>query len=43
MNHKRVERIWQHYNTVRPHSSLAYRPPAPKTINPKRPDSTFVQ
>lgn len=25
-----VERWRQHYNTVRPHSSLGYRPPAPK-------------
>jgi transposase InsO family protein len=24
----------QHYNTVRPHSSLGYRPPAPETILP---------
>jgi transposase InsO family protein len=24
----------KHYNTVRPHSSLGYRPPAPQTINP---------
>jgi len=23
-----------HYNTVRPHSSLGYRPPAPKTAKP---------
>jgi len=23
-----------HYNTVRPHSSLGYRPPAPQTSNP---------
>jgi len=27
---------WRHeYNTVRPHSSLGYRPPAPETIQPK--------
>jgi putative transposase len=24
----------KHYNTVRPHSSLRYRPPAPQTFNP---------
>src|SRR5665213_2986349 len=24
----------QHYNTIRPHSSLGYRPPAPQTTNP---------
>jgi putative transposase len=27
-----VEAWRQHYNTVRPHSSLGYRPPAPETI-----------
>ena len=27
---------WQHhYNTVRPHSSLGYKPPAPKAILPE--------
>ena len=25
----------RHYNTVRPHSSLGYRPPAPETIVPR--------
>jgi putative transposase len=29
-----VERWRVHYNTVRPHSSLGYRPPAPQTIMP---------
>jgi len=29
-----VERWRQHYNTVRPHSSLGYKPPTPKTILP---------
>ncbi|MEO0983620.1 MAG: integrase core domain-containing protein, partial [Pseudomonadota bacterium] len=24
----------QHYNTVRPHSVLGYRPPAPETKSP---------
>ena len=27
-----------HYNTIRPRSSLGYRPPAPKTIAPHRGD-----
>lgn len=30
-----VERWRQHYNTVRPHSSLGYKPPTPKTILPR--------
>ena len=29
-----VEQWRKHYNTVRPHSSLGYRPPAPQTMNP---------
>jgi len=29
-----IERWRKHYNTVRPHSSLNYRPPAPETILP---------
>jgi transposase InsO family protein len=29
-----IEEWRQHYNTVRPHSSLKYRPPAPETIQP---------
>jgi len=29
-----IERWRQHYNTVRPHSSLGYRPPAPVTFLP---------
>jgi transposase InsO family protein len=32
-----IERWRRHYNTVRPHSTLGYRPPAPKAILP-RPD-----
>jgi transposase InsO family protein len=33
-----IERWRQHYNTVRPHSSLQYRPPAPVAIQvPPRP------
>jgi hypothetical protein len=27
-----IERWRQHYNRIRPHSSLGYRPPAPETI-----------
>ncbi len=27
-----TEQWRQHYNQIRPHSSLGYRPPAPKTI-----------
>jgi len=46
-----IERWRQHYNAVRPHSSLGYRPPAPETILPKasalayaslRPDQTLA-
>jgi putative transposase len=29
-----IEEWRQHYNTIRPHSSLNYRPPAPETIQP---------
>ncbi len=27
-----IERWREHYNRVRPHSSLGYRPPAPETV-----------
>jgi len=30
-----IEAWRRHYNTVRPHSSLGYRPPAPETIVPR--------
>ena len=30
-----IERWRQEYNTIRPHSSLNYRPPAPQTVRPK--------
>jgi transposase InsO family protein len=30
-----IERWRQEYNTVRPHSSLGYRPPAPETVQPR--------
>jgi len=29
-----IERWRVEYNTIRPHSSLGYRPPAPETIRP---------
>jgi putative transposase len=29
-----IEAWRQHYNTVRPHSSLGYKPPAPKAVLP---------
>ncbi len=36
-----IERWRHHYNTVRPHSALGYRPPAPQAIAPKRTDPAF--
>lgn len=35
-----IENWRQHYNTIRPHSSLGYRPPAPET---KRPFKSLTQ
>jgi len=32
-----IERWRKDYNTIRPHSSLGYRPPAPAAINPQAP------
>jgi putative transposase len=29
-----IEQWRKHYNTIRPHSALGYRPPAPQTMNP---------
>lgn len=29
-----IENWREHYNTVRPHSSLGYKPPAPATLQP---------
>lgn len=34
-----IEAWRKHYNTVRPHSSLGYRPPAPETASPPLPPS----
>ena len=33
-----IENWRRHYNTVRPHSALGYKPPAPETIMPKKDD-----
>jgi transposase InsO family protein len=30
-----IERWRQHYNTVRPHSALGYRPPALEAVSPR--------
>lgn len=30
-----IEKWRTHYNTIRPHSSLRYRPPAPETFTPR--------
>ncbi len=30
-----IERWRQHYNTIRPHSSLGYKPPVPEAILPR--------
>ena len=32
-----IERWRRHYNTIRPHRALGYRPPAPEAITPWRP------
>jgi putative transposase len=37
-----IERWRVHYNTVRPHSSLGYRPPAPEVISPPKSDRIGV-
>lgn len=34
-----IEAWRRHYNTIRPHSSLGYRPPAPETATPPYPAS----
>jgi transposase InsO family protein len=37
-----VERWRRHYNEIRPHSALGYKPPAPQTIAPQRADPAFA-
>lgn len=37
-----IERWKNEYNTIRPHSSLGYRPPAPETIEPQRTQNAFA-
>jgi transposase InsO family protein len=35
---------WRHeYNTIRPHSALGYRPPAPEAIQPLPPGSASLR
>jgi len=34
-----IERWRHHYNTVRPHSAMGYRPPAPEAWTPAEPAS----
>jgi putative transposase len=34
-----IEQWRRHYNTVRPHSALNYRPPAPEAVLPNRGDA----
>ncbi|QDT45220.1 IS2 transposase TnpB [Gimesia alba] len=38
-----IERWRKEYNTIRPHSSLGYQPPAPETIAPYLPASATLQ
>ncbi len=38
-----IERWRQEYNTIRPHSSLGYRPPAPEAVRPFPPASAPLQ
>ena len=37
-----IERWRHHYNTIRPHSALGYRPPAPETILPNVDGPTYA-
>ncbi len=37
-----IERWRRHYNTLRPHNSLGYRPPAPESRLEGRPDPAFA-
>ncbi len=36
-----IERWRVHYNTIRPHSSLGYRPPTPEALVPEPPSATL--
>jgi hypothetical protein len=38
-----IERWWPEYNTVRPHSALGYRPPAPEAVIWSIPDTAGLQ
>jgi len=38
-----IERWRREYNTIRPHSSLGYRPPAPEAVRPFSPTSAPLQ
>jgi putative transposase len=38
-----IESWRHHYNTVRPHSSLGYRPPAPQTVLPITPNPQCLE
>ena len=38
-----IEKWRQEYNTLRPHSALQYKPPAPEAIKPRLLDSTWLQ
>ena len=37
----RIESWRRHYNTVRPHSSLGYRPPSPETVTGDPPSAAL--
>lgn len=37
-----IERWRVHYNTIRPHSSLGYKPPTPETILPRLPTLAYA-
>jgi transposase InsO family protein len=37
-----IQQWRKHYNTVRPHSALGYRPPAPQTIQPHAANLPFA-
>ena len=38
-----IEQWRRHYNQVRPHSAIGYRPPAPQTILPSHADQPFAK